>query len=58
MSRKIKINPVNTRDLENTLNKNLCKKHVSISGPEKTIVVSDDTTPCSVEEFKAQLERE
>lgn len=58
MSRKIKINTVNTTDLENTLNKNLCKKHVTISGPEKTIVVSDDTTPCSVEEFKAQLERE
>lgn len=57
MSRKIKINTVNTTDLENTLNKNLGKKLVTISGPEKTIVVSDDTHR-SEEEFKAQLERE
>ena len=61
MPRKIKIQTVdktNLTNLENTLNETLCKKHVTISGPEKTIVVSNDTTPCSVEEFKAQLERE
>ena len=57
MSRKIKINTVNTTDLENTLNKNLCRKPVTISGPEKTIVVSDDTHR-SEEEFKAHLEQE
>lgn len=58
MSRKIKINTVNTTDLENTLNKNLGKKLVTISGPEKTIVVSNDTTPYSDEDLKAHLERE
>ena len=57
MPRKIKINTVSTTDLENTLNKNLCRKPVTISGPEKTIVVSDDTHR-SEEEFKAQLERD
>ena len=57
MSRKIKINTVSTTDLENTLNKNLCRKPVTISGPEKTIVVSDNTHR-SEEEFKAQLERD
>ena len=61
MSRKIKIQTVdktNFINLENTLKENLCKKHVTISGPEKTIVVSNDATPCSDEEFKVQLERE
>ena len=61
MPRKIKIQTVdktNLTNLENTLNETLCKKHVTISGPEKTIVVSNDTAPCSVEEFKTQLERE
>lgn len=60
MSRKIKIQTVdktNLTNLEDTLNENLCKKHVTISGPEKTIVVSDDTHR-SEEELKAQLERE
>lgn len=60
MPRKIKIQTVdktNLTNLENTLNENLCKKHVTISGPEKTIVVSDDTHR-SEEEFKVQLERE
>lgn len=57
MPRKIKINTVSTTDLENSLNKNLCRKPVTISGPEKTIVVSDDTHR-SEEEFKAQLEQE
>lgn len=57
MSRKIKINTVNTTDLENSLNKNLCRKHVTISGPEKTIVVSDNTHR-SEEDLNAQLERE
>lgn len=57
MPRKIKINTVSTTDLENSLNKNLCRKPVTISGPEKTIVVSDDTHR-SEEEFKAQLERD
>lgn len=57
MSRKIKINTVNTTDLENTLNENLTKKHVTISGPEETIVVSDDTHR-SEEDLKANLERE
>ena len=57
MSRKIKINTVNTTDLENTLNKNLCRKPVTISGPEKTIVVSDDTHR-SEEDLNAQLEQE
>ena len=57
MSRKIKINTVNTTDLENTLKENLCRKPVTISGPEKTIVVSDDTHR-SEEDLKAQLERD
>ena len=59
MPRKIKIQTVdktNLTNLEDTLNENLCKKHVTISGPEKTIVVSDDTHR-SEEEFEAQLER-
>lgn len=56
MSRKIKINTVSTTDLENTLKENLCRKPVTISGPEKTIVVSDDTHR-SEEDLKAQLER-
>ena len=37
MSRKIKIQTVdetNLTNLENTLNENLCKKHVTISGPD------------------------
>lgn len=58
MSRKIKIQTVNAKNLEETLKENLSKKHVTISGPEKTIVVSNNTTPCSDEEFKAQLERD
>lgn len=57
MPRKIKINTVSTTDLENSLNKNLCRKPVTISGPEKTIVVSDDTHR-SEEELNAQLERD
>ena len=57
MSRKIKINTVSTTDLENTLKENLCRKPVTISGPEKTIVVSDDTHR-SEEDLKAQLERD
>lgn len=57
MPRKIKINTVSTTELENTLKKNLCRKPVTISGPEKTIVVSDDTHR-SEEELNAQLERE
>ena len=56
MPRKIKINTVSTTDLENTLKENLCRKPVTISGPEKTIVVSDDTHR-SEEDLKAQLER-
>lgn len=57
MSRKIKINTVNTTDLENTLNKNLCKKPVTISDTEKAIGVSNYTLR-SEEDLKATLEKE
>ena len=58
MSRKIKIQTPN-ESLENTLRENMRKAKVTtISGPEKTIVVSNDTTPCSVEELKAKLEQD
>lgn len=60
MSRKIKIQTVdktNLTNLENALNENLGKKHVTISGPEKTIIVSDDAHR-SEEELKAYLERD
>lgn len=58
MSRKIKIQSLN-ESLEDTLRENMRKARVTtISGPEKTIVVSDDTIPCSEEELKVKLERE
>ena len=61
MSRKIKIQTVdrtNLTNLENALHENRDRKHVTISGPEKTIVVSDDTSYRSDEELKAELEQD
>ena len=61
MSRKIKIQTVdktNLTNLENALHENRDRKHVTISGPEKTIIVSDDTSYRSEEELKAELERD
>lgn len=44
---------------EDTLRENMHKARVTtISGPEKTIVVSDDTTCCSDEELKIKLEQD
>lgn len=58
MSRKIKIQSLDD-SLENTLRENMRKARVTtISGPEKTIVVSDDTNYRSEEELKAELERD
>lgn len=58
MSRKIKIQSLD-ESLENTLRENMRKARVTtISGPEKTIVVSDDTSCRSEEELKAELERD
>ena len=58
MSRKIKIQSLDD-SLENTLRENMRKARVTtISGPEKTIVVSDDTSCRSEEELKAELERD
>lgn len=58
MSRKIKIQSLN-ESLEDTLRENMRKARVTtISGPEKTIVVSDDTSCRSEEELKAEIERD
>jgi hypothetical protein len=58
MSRKIKIQSLD-ESLENTLRENMRKARVTtISGPEKTIVVSDDTSCRSEEELKAEIERD
>lgn len=58
MSRKIKIQSLD-ESLENTLRENMRKARVTtISGPEKTIVISDDTSCRSEEELKAELERD
>jgi hypothetical protein len=58
MSRKIKIQSLN-ESLEDTLRENMRKARVTtISGPEKTIVVSDDTSYRSEEELKAEIERD
>ena len=58
MSRKIKIQSFD-ESLENTLRENMRKARVTtISGPEKTIVVSDDTSCRSEEELKAEIERD
>ena len=58
MSRKIKIQTLD-ESLENTLRENMRKARVTtISGPEKTIVVSDDTSCRSEEELKAELEQD
>lgn len=61
MSRKIKIQTVdrtNLTNLENALHENRDRKHITISGPEKTIIVSDDTSCRSEEELKAELEQD
>ena len=58
MSRKIKIQTLD-ESLENTLRENMRKARVTtISGPEKTIVVSDNTSCRSDEELKAELEQD
>ena len=58
MSRKIKIQSLD-ESLENTLRENMRKARVTtISGPEKTIVVSDNTSCRSDEELKADLEQD
>lgn len=58
MPRKIKIQSFD-ESLENTLRENMRKAKVTtISGPEKTIVVSDDTSYRSEEELKAKLEQD
>lgn len=58
MSRKIKIQTLD-ESLENILRENMRKaRATTISGPEKTIVISDDTSCRSEEELKAELEQD